>query len=228
MATTKYKSRKITVDGYTFDSIDESKYYKVLCVRKAKDEILNFEMQPKFVLIPGFKNQGKVYRAMTYTPDFIIYHTDGSEELVDKFEELESVRVEEILFIEDMEWEPGGAKYDWKAKIKKANKDLTEFLGYKYIIETRNYYTRDMDIEQLILLLYHELLHIDVSDDSIRKHNIEDWVNIVATFGKEWADTKAELRNILDDDFEKWESLLRTEKQISLFDELGVIDFHRN
>ncbi len=146
--------------------------------------------------------------------------------LVDKFEELQGIKVEEILFIEDMEWEPGGAKYDWKAKIKKANKDLTEFLGYKYIIEIRNYYTADMDIERLILLVYHELLHIDVSDDSIRKHNIEDWSNIVATFGKEWSDTKAELKNILDDDFEKWESLLRTEKQISLFD-LGAIDFKR-
>jgi hypothetical protein len=29
----------------------------------------------------------------------------------------------------------------------------------------------------------------------------------------------------LDDDFEEWEKLLRTEKQISLFDNLGVIDF---
>ncbi|NRT34017.1 putative metallopeptidase [Clostridium beijerinckii] len=145
--------------------------------------------------------------------------------LVSKFEELEGVIVEEILFIEDMEWEPGGAKYNWKARIKRANKDLTEYLGYKYIIETRNYYTSHMDIERLILLIYHELLHIDISDDSIRKHNIEDWSNIVATFGREWSDTKSTLKNILDDDFEEWEKLLRTEKQISLFDNLGVIDF---
>lgn len=83
MADTKYKSKKITVDGYTFDSIDESKYYQVLLIRKAKEEILNFEMQPKFVLIPGFKKQGKTFKAMTYTPDYLIYHIDGSEELID-------------------------------------------------------------------------------------------------------------------------------------------------
>lgn len=83
MANTKYKSKKITVDGYTFDSIDESKYYHALLVRKARNEILNFEMQPKFILIPGYKKQGKVFRAMTYTPDFLIYHIDGSEELID-------------------------------------------------------------------------------------------------------------------------------------------------
>ncbi|NOW85568.1 hypothetical protein B0H39_003449 [Clostridium beijerinckii] len=83
MSNTKYKSRKVTVDGYTFDSADESKYYKALLIRKAKGEIVNFEMQPKFTLIPGFKKQGKIFRAMTYTPDFLIYHNDGSEELID-------------------------------------------------------------------------------------------------------------------------------------------------
>ncbi|EKQ52423.1 MULTISPECIES: putative metallopeptidase [unclassified Clostridium] len=91
-------------------------------------------------------------------------------------------------------------------------------------METSNYYTAHMDIERLILLIYHELLHIDISDDSIRKHNIEDWNNIVATFGREWSDSKSTLKNILDDDFEEWEKLLRTEKQMSLFDGAGVID----
>ncbi|MZK54154.1 DUF1064 domain-containing protein [Clostridium beijerinckii] len=79
----KYNSKKITVDGYTFDSMNESKYYKALLIRKSKGEIVNFEMQPKFTLIPGFKKQGKTFKAMTYTPDFLIYHNDGSEELID-------------------------------------------------------------------------------------------------------------------------------------------------
>ena len=83
MSNTKYNSKKITVDGYTFDSMDESKYYQALLIRKAKGEIINFEMQPKFTLIPGFKKQGKTFKAMTYTPDFLIYHNDGSEELID-------------------------------------------------------------------------------------------------------------------------------------------------
>ncbi|MZK54157.1 DUF1064 domain-containing protein [Clostridium beijerinckii] len=83
MSNTKYNSKKITVDGYTFDSMDESKYYQALLIRKAKGEIVNFEMQPKFTLIPGFKKQGKTFKAMTYTPDFLIYHNDGSEELID-------------------------------------------------------------------------------------------------------------------------------------------------
>ena len=79
----KYKSQKITIDGITFDSKDEARYYEYLKKRKAKGEILNFELQPKYVLIPSFKKDGKNYRAMTYTPDFLIYNLDGSEELID-------------------------------------------------------------------------------------------------------------------------------------------------
>lgn len=79
----KYNSKKIVVDGITFDSKDESKYYESLKIRKSKGEIQNFELQPKFTLIEGFKKDGKTYRAITYTPDFTIYHNDGSVEYVD-------------------------------------------------------------------------------------------------------------------------------------------------
>jgi len=51
----KYKSNKITVDGYTFDSIDGYMYYEYLLSIKAKGEIINFELQPEYTLIPGFK-----------------------------------------------------------------------------------------------------------------------------------------------------------------------------
>ncbi|WP_125153118.1 DUF1064 domain-containing protein [Clostridium rectalis] len=83
MVKSKYKSEKITVDGITFDSKDEAKYYEYLKSKKAKGQILNFELQPKYVLIPPFKKNGKTYRAMTYTPDFLVYHLDESEELID-------------------------------------------------------------------------------------------------------------------------------------------------
>lgn len=79
----KYKSKKITVDGYTFDSIDEFRYYVYLLNRKSKGEIINFELKPKYTLIPSFRKEGKLLRAVTYTPDFRIYHLDGTEELID-------------------------------------------------------------------------------------------------------------------------------------------------
>ena len=79
----KYLSHKTVVDGITFDSKDESKYYEALKIMKYRGEIINFELQPKFVLREGFKKFGKTYRPLTYTPDFTVYHNDGSVEYVD-------------------------------------------------------------------------------------------------------------------------------------------------
>lgn len=83
MKRSKYKSEKIVVDGITFDSKDEAKYYQYLLKLKAKDKIINFERQPVYELIPKFKKHDKSYRRTTYTPDFLIYHNDGSLELID-------------------------------------------------------------------------------------------------------------------------------------------------
>lgn len=79
----KYKSEKIVVDGYKFDSKDEAAYYELLKQRKAKGEILNFELQPKFELIPKFKYKGITERAATYALDFLVYNLDGTETYID-------------------------------------------------------------------------------------------------------------------------------------------------
>ena len=79
----KYNENKIVIDGYTFDSKVEGKYYEHLKDLKAKEKILNFELQPKYILLNKFKYMGKSRQAITYTPDFLIYHTDGTEELID-------------------------------------------------------------------------------------------------------------------------------------------------
>ncbi|MFL0267242.1 DUF1064 domain-containing protein [Candidatus Clostridium radicumherbarum] len=83
MATSKYGSKKIVIDGITFDSKEEGRFYEYLKKLKAKDKILNFELQPKYILQKSFKKYGKTHRAITYTPDFLIYHLDGSLELID-------------------------------------------------------------------------------------------------------------------------------------------------
>lgn len=79
----KYHNQKIVVDGITFDSKDEAKYYEVLKIRKAKGEILNFELQPQFILQEGFRKSGKAYRPITYKADFRVYKLDGASYVVD-------------------------------------------------------------------------------------------------------------------------------------------------
>lgn len=79
----KYGANKIVVDGITFDSKDEAKYYLYLKKRKAEGKILNFELQPKFTIIPAFKYKDKTERAATYSLDFLVYHLDNTEEYID-------------------------------------------------------------------------------------------------------------------------------------------------
>jgi hypothetical protein len=79
----KYKSQSITLDGIRFDSKDEARYYELLKRKKAQGEIINFELQPKYLLQPSFKYNGKTIRAIYYIGDFLIYHLDGTEEVID-------------------------------------------------------------------------------------------------------------------------------------------------
>lgn len=93
-----------------------------------------------------------------------------------------------------MEWEkPDSTKPRryWQARISKANKQFSDMSGYGYILETRNYYIEKMTREQIIALIYHVLRHIDKWRD-LQPHDIENWDNMVATLGKDWAETQAE------------------------------------
>lgn len=79
----KYNAQKCQFDGYTFDSKEEMRYYECLKARKSKGMIINFELQPKYILLEAFNYFGKKRQQMTYTPDYLIYHNDGTEELID-------------------------------------------------------------------------------------------------------------------------------------------------
>ena len=79
----KYKSQSITLDGIRFQSKEEAKYYELLKRKKAQGEILNFELQPKYVLQLGFTYFGKNVRPIHYIGDFLIYHLDGTQEVID-------------------------------------------------------------------------------------------------------------------------------------------------
>lgn len=141
-----------------------------------------------------------------------------ANKLVKKFEEIKHVMPSKILFIEDMEWEePKGAKpkRHWMARISNANKQFAEITGYGYILETRNYYIERMQREQIIALIYHELRHIDKFGD-LQPHDIEDWNNMIATLGTDWATTQAEIKDLLEDQI-LWRELEPLAKQLNVF-----------
>lgn len=80
---TKYNSKKVEYKGITFDSKSELQYFQELEEKVANGEIKSFSIQPTYTLIESFEKFGKKYRAMTYTPDFLVTHNDNSIQLVD-------------------------------------------------------------------------------------------------------------------------------------------------
>lgn len=66
----KYRNKKVIVDDYIFDSIQESKRYKELKILEKSGKIQNLELQPHFLLQESFKKNGKTYRKVEYIADF--------------------------------------------------------------------------------------------------------------------------------------------------------------
>ena len=95
----KYKNEKANIDGYSFDSKIEAKYYDKLKMDKYKGLIMNFELQPRFELMPAFKRHGKSYRKTEYVADFLIYRLDGSQCVIDiKGMATETAKLKKKLF----------------------------------------------------------------------------------------------------------------------------------
>ena len=66
----KYRNKKVIVDGYVFDSIQESKRYKELKLLLKAGKIQNLELQPHFLLQKSFEKNKKRYRKIEYIADF--------------------------------------------------------------------------------------------------------------------------------------------------------------
>lgn len=69
----KYKAKKTSVDGHSFDSLKEANYYEELKIRLRAGEIKGFCIQPTFILAPNLK----------YKADFIVFNNDGTSEIID-------------------------------------------------------------------------------------------------------------------------------------------------
>ena len=77
------RTKKVEYQGELYDSQDEVHYLKYLQRLKAEGKILNYERGEKTILQPTFKFCGKTILAITYTPDFVVYHLDGTTEIVE-------------------------------------------------------------------------------------------------------------------------------------------------
>lgn len=67
----KFNAKPVIIDGHRFASTREGARYRVLSTWQAAGVIRDLELQPKFVLLPGYRRKnGKWERPITYVADF--------------------------------------------------------------------------------------------------------------------------------------------------------------
>lgn len=87
MVKSKYKAKKIEVDGVLFDSKKEAKRYIELTLLEQNGQITDLKTQVKYILIPAqystkeFTKSGKpkcIEREVSYIADFVYMDKDGN------------------------------------------------------------------------------------------------------------------------------------------------------
>ena len=79
----KYNAKKIVVDGIKFDSKKEAARYEVLKGLELVGKIDRLELQPRFVLMDGFRYEGKAVRKIEYVADFLYRDLSTCELIVE-------------------------------------------------------------------------------------------------------------------------------------------------
>lgn len=79
----KYNAVKTEIDGITFDSKAESKYYEKLKAQWLAGEIHYFTVQPRYLLEEAFTKNGIRHRAEYYIADFEVIDNDLNTHVID-------------------------------------------------------------------------------------------------------------------------------------------------
>jgi len=115
----KIKHKRTEIDGIVFDSKMESRYYEKLKADKADGKILDFELQPEFILQEKFiivegqvilgsdpefnkikrKTKAPTVQAIKYISDFKVTYLDGSVDIIDtKGQETADFKIKKKMF----------------------------------------------------------------------------------------------------------------------------------
>lgn len=96
----KFHNKKTIVDGILFDSQMESHYYLYLKELKEQGVVVDFKLQPVFILQEGFSKDGKRIQPIKYIADFEVTYNDGHVEIIDvKGKITEAFRIKRKIFL---------------------------------------------------------------------------------------------------------------------------------
>jgi predicted metallopeptidase len=127
--------------------------------------------------------------SLQLAPDY----QDIAEKLIDRFSvAFEHIELDKVLFLSETEKAP--KKH---AEVKIVRAPYTFMTEYKFIITFYDPMNAALTDAQKVMLVFHELLHIDNDFNKLRKHNVEDFRELVSKYGVNW-DIDPNLENILD------------------------------
>lgn len=135
--------------------------------------------------------------------------------LINQVPELSCVNVDRILFIEDIDYvsDEINRNTDWVMKIKKAPSQLSEFTGYKFIIESREFWMERSSHEQIVAHIYSCLKQID--GDKLREPDVKGWKEVIGNLGLGWETTISPIPNLMNGfDVEDFKMLKKADKQM--------------
>ena len=142
-----------------------------------------------------------------------------AEALKNKFQELEHVPVNDIIFIDNTETKKkknSSIVYAQVGKVPDKYRDIIyQFTGkyFGFMIEVFRENTAEMSREQIIALIYHELRHIQLvikkngSEITIVGHEVNDWLNMIEKLGLDWNSTKSNIPDLLNENI-NWGNIM--------------------
>lgn len=144
-----------------------------------------------------------------------------AEKIKNKYKELipdfTLINLDKILFIEDIDYVGDEVKRDddvmW---IKKLPKQVTEFTGYKFVIESREFWMSRISNEQVVAHIYSCLRQID-GGDKLREPDLKGWKEVIGTLGYGWETTLSPIPNLMDGfESEDFKMLKKADKQMKM------------
>ena len=107
----KYRNKRVELDGYRFDSQAEARRYGELKLLHQAGEIHNLRVHPRYRLLDPFTVKGVRYRAIDYVADFEFVE-DGKTVVLDvKGVRTAVFRLKEKLFLNRY-----GDKYEFRVE----------------------------------------------------------------------------------------------------------------
>lgn len=142
-----------------------------------------------------------------------------AEKIKDKYKEVipdfTLINLDKILFIEDIDYVGDEMnRNDDVMWIKKAPRQLTELTGYKFIIESREFWMSRISNEQVVAHIYSVLKQIE-GGDKLREPDLRGWKEVIGNLGLGWETTLSPIPNLLDGfDAEDFRMLKKADKQV--------------